>query len=126
MSGKVIFGGYDIEKYGKLGTTEDDIVWLSLTNKTDYFWTVNMDQARLYGGNPLNHKRIYSKVELQSRYLMIDTGLSYALAPYKDIKIIVDSFHKYYGVQCTPDNSTNLSFMLCDLKEKHYSELPNI
>jgi hypothetical protein len=42
MNGKVIFGGYDIEKYGKLGATDDDIVWLSLTNKTDYFWTVNM------------------------------------------------------------------------------------
>ena len=85
LKGKVILGGYDVEVYGQKGTTEDDIIWSNVTQSNDYFWTLSINQARLYGGKPLKSDTIYGEINLHSRYLMIDTGLSYALAPMSDI-----------------------------------------
>jgi len=44
-----------------------------------------MSKARLYGGKPLNNKQIYGDINMSSKYAMIDTGMSFALAPHKDI-----------------------------------------
>ena len=85
LSGKVIIGGYDIAKYATLGLTEADIIWSNLVSHKDYFWTLSMNQARMYGGKPKDHQQIYATFPLSSNKLIIDTGLSYALAPLRDL-----------------------------------------
>lgn len=42
IPGKVIIGGYDIEKYAKEGLTEDKIIWNKIETTPDYFWSVGL------------------------------------------------------------------------------------
>ena len=85
QTGKVILGGYDVSKYGAQGLTEKDIKWCSVVPKTDYFWTLSLNGSRLYGGKPIDGNQIFANMTLHSSSLIIDTGLSYALAPMADI-----------------------------------------
>ena len=94
IHGKVILGGYDVEKYAKPGLTKDDIIWTELTNKNDYFWTLVLNQlARFYGGSPSTKDSIFSNLKISSKYIIMDTGLSYALAPMKDIIMIAKALN---------------------------------
>ena len=59
---------------------------------------------------------------------MIDTGLSYALAPKQDIYNIVNALSSY-GVKCEDRSKQNeaLNFLYCHISEMHYlSDLPSI
>jgi len=40
--GKIVFGGYDIAKFAKPGSTENDIFWAELAHARTYFWTLKM------------------------------------------------------------------------------------
>jgi hypothetical protein len=42
VPGKVIIGGFDIEKYAKEGLTENDIIWNKIEMTPDYFWSVGL------------------------------------------------------------------------------------
>ena len=44
--------------------------------------------------------QIYGNITLSSLNLVIDTGLSYALAPIRDLQAIVKSFELNYGIKC--------------------------
>lgn len=66
---------------------------------------------------------------------MIDTGLSYALAPTYDIEKIVEALWVQYRVFCRLElyvdhietfTSAQLQFYYCDIQDKEFNELPNI
>jgi hypothetical protein len=42
ITGKVIFGGYDLAKYAEEGATEYDIKWSNTTKDKEYFWTLHL------------------------------------------------------------------------------------
>ncbi len=45
MPGKVILGGYDLNKYAQNGLTDNDIFWCDLAKGNDYFWSLNIQDA---------------------------------------------------------------------------------
>lgn len=83
IPGKVIIGGYDVQKYARFGLTEKDIIWNKIERTPDYFWSLGLQGARFYGGQPILSKQnlIYANLTETKRTLVLDTGLSYALAP---------------------------------------------
>jgi len=44
--GKVIFGGYNIEKYAKKGSSEKDIFWANQARNEEY-WAINNKQVNM-------------------------------------------------------------------------------
>ena len=129
IQSKIILGGYDLEKYANKNLGEEDIIWHKLNENNDYFWSLHMnDKAKFYGGTNLK-KKIYSFVNLVSKSIVIDTGLSYALAPLKDIISIANMLNNDYGIFCNVTESAiqdNLNFFDCDLKDQMISDLPTL
>lgn len=89
-----------------------------------------MQGARFYGGKTIISKPnlIYANLTSARRTLVLDTGLSYALAPSKDLASIFLNLDQNYGIQCFADTSkeNTLNFHICDLKGKDPSEIPNL
>lgn len=67
LYGKIQIGGYDVKKYGKEGLSDKDIIWSYLVQNDDYFWTLSMNKARLYGGKPLKSDQIYGDINMSSK-----------------------------------------------------------
>lgn len=114
--GKLTIGGYDVSKYGKSGSTENDIFWADMAHKRTFFWTLNMGQIQL-GQNA---------VKVDSKHLILDSGLSYALIPSDDYKVITTTLAKY-GVDCKANgeaqaNKAQVSSSSCSCKD--YQSLP--
>lgn len=40
--GKITFGGYDLAKYAKPGSGENDVFWSDLAHQRTYFWNLRM------------------------------------------------------------------------------------
>lgn len=128
LTGKVILGGYDLAKFASKDLGEGDVMWCNTTPNQDYFWTIAMNSARLYGGTPINKDIIFQGIQLTATNLMIDTGLSYALAPRADIMSIVAALSNY-GVKCENRSQKNeaLNFLYCSINEMFYvTDLPSI
>ena len=73
--------------------------------------------------------QIYGNVTSSSKRLVIDTGLSYALAPSHDLINLVNVLQTDYGIHCAPNlisTENSLNFNICDIKEKEFSEIPNL
>jgi hypothetical protein len=63
--------------------------------------------------------------EIKSRYVIMDTGVSYALIPGSDFVTIQDHLTQDYGVKCTePASSSLVSTYKCSCKS--YKDLPDI
>jgi hypothetical protein len=88
----VTFGGYDVALYAKPGKTEKDVFWAN-TVKNEKFWTLNM------GSISLGTKEVE---DIKSRYVIMDTGVSYALVPAVDFVTLTSNLDKNYGVKCSP------------------------
>lgn len=90
-----------------------------------------MRNPRFYGGKPKLDKEneIYGNVTSSSKRLVIDTGLSYSLAPSRDIYSLVNVLENIYGIHCAVDlveTENSLNFNICDLQDKDFSEIPNL
>lgn len=66
---KITIGGYDVEKYAK-----ENITWHNLTNKR--YWTIDMDSVKI-GEEDLI---------LTTHKVIVDSGTSYLLMPYRDFE----------------------------------------
>ena len=88
--GMVTFGGYDVAKYSK-GKAEKDVFWADTVHGEKY-WTLNM------GDVSLGTKSIDS---IKSRYVIMDTGVSYALIPAVDFVALTSELTSL-GVKCSP------------------------
>ena len=62
-----------------------------------------MSKAKLYGGKPKDSNQIFGDIDMVSKNVMIDTGMSFAMAPQKDIISIVQALDKMYGIKCQAD-----------------------
>jgi hypothetical protein len=73
---------------------------------------MNSDEIK-FGKNSKNVAKI------SSSNVILDTGLSYALIPSKDIKAMTDLLNSNYGISCSRDlsdvkeNGANLAFPRC-------------
>ena len=82
--GKLIFGGYDLEKFAKPDLTEKDIFWAPLEGNP-YYWTVNMNDLAYAGKSVIQ----------ESRKLILDTGMSFSIIPEADMNLIVSSLEEH-------------------------------
>ena len=89
--GRITFGGDEVEKYSKAGSTDKDLFWADMAHKKTYFWTLNMGDTQFADGN---------KLAVESKHVILDSGLSYSLIPSEDFKILTQTLEKSYGVKC--------------------------
>ena len=71
-NGKLMFGGYNLSKYARPGSTDESIFWANMAHKKQFFWTINMGENQMADGK---------KLDIASKFLILDSGLSYALIP---------------------------------------------
>lgn len=84
--GKMIFGGYDL-KWAKPGSDKKDIFWMKQSGNTSY-WAVNGDRVQL-GGETFSQK---------PQQLILDNGMSFAMAPEKTFADMVVAIQKQTGI----------------------------
>ena len=119
QDGRVTFGGYDVASFAKPGSTDKDIFW-SDTVRGEKYWTLGMSGVALKDAKTQNYLP-----EIKSRYVIMDTGVSYALIPGGDFVAIQDHLTHDYGVTCTePADSSLVSTYKCSCKS--YQDLPDI
>lgn len=102
-TGNLKFGGYDLSKYAKKGSTDKDIAWINLAE--DDSWTIPLNGLQFMDGG---------KVNLKSEQLTLDTGLSYALVPPRDIEDIILSLKDSQNFTCKKEGQLDLDMYVCN------------
>ena len=74
----VTFGDYDVKRFAKPGLTNKDVFWAK-TVQGESYWTLNLKDVGI-GANSLE--------DLNSKYVIMDTGVSYALIPASDFILL--------------------------------------
>lgn len=92
-NGKITFGGYDVEKFAQPGKTEKDVFWASMAHAATYFWVMNMGEIGFGDGQKMQN--------LVSKHMILDSGLTYALIPSEDFKVLTSLLESKYGVKCS-------------------------
>lgn len=87
--GKITFGGYDLAKYAKKGSTEKDIFWADQARNEQY-WAIN-NKAVTFGEKKLAN---------YSQYAVLDNGMSFAMAPQTSFIQLVKSLAEDHGIVC--------------------------
>jgi len=119
QDGRVTFGGYDVASFAKPGSTDKDIFW-SDAIRGERYWTLGMSGVALEDAKTQNYLP-----EIKSKYVIMDTGVSYALIPASDFLAIQEHLTHDYGVRCTePASSSLVSTYKCSCKS--YKALPDI
>ena len=108
--GKMIFGGYDL-KWAKPNSEKKDIFWMKQSGNTSY-WAVNGDKVQL-GAQTFSQK---------PQQIILDNGMSFAMAPEKTFADMVVAIQKQTGIQCF--ESKPVWGCMCD--SKSYDSLPNL
>lgn len=125
--GSITFGGYDVARYAKKGSTDADIFWSS-TYDGERYWTVPMIGAmydKEFLIKPTTTTGVAPLSDLDARYAILDTGVSYSLIPSRDYIKIQQTLEDGYGVKCTDSGSSSLvSVSNCECES--FDELPNI
>lgn len=67
-----------------------------MAHKKDFFWTVNMQNKLAFSDG--------KKLDLESRHMILDSGVSYALIPSEDFGKVSGFLEKNYGVKCKQGN----------------------
>jgi len=112
--GKIVLGGYDVDQYGKQGLTENDINWIELADDS---WTVPMSSVSFKGGD--------EAIPIKSTQMLLDTGLSYSMAPQDDITIMETAL-KAHGIPCTESHNGGLDLYECECSKEAYAALPSL
>ena len=113
----VTFGGYDVEKFAKPGLKEKDVFWASSVSNEKY-WTLNMNSVFL-GKDKVP--------DIVSKYVIMDTGVSYSLIPSDDFAAITSLLKKNFDVSCTPPATKDQNLVTthqCTCKD--YTSLPTL
>ena len=116
--GKMLFGGIDVEQYGKKGLTNQDIFWSPQGSNTAY-WTV--DSSRITFGT---QDKVISDKPAQ---LILDNGMSFGLAPNRQfvniVKFLWEDHHigckqmqPMWGCLCTKESYNKLPEMSFNFK----------
>lgn len=75
-----MFGGYDVNKFGKEGSTRDDVFWMK-TRENKFYWSVDMGDVQF-----ANDEKPLVKT---GTYAILDTGSSFNLIPTEDFKYFI-------------------------------------
>jgi len=70
--GKITFGGFDVEKYGKKGLKDKDVSWLD-QSRNEQYWAANNNQVK-FGDKSITK---------DNQQVILDKGMSFAMAPEK-------------------------------------------
>ena len=109
--GNLKFGGYNLEKYAKSGSTDKDIVWNPVV---DDGWTIPMNGAKFKNGGNL---------DIKASQLTLDTGLSYALVPPRDIEEMTDKLKAAHNITCAKEGFNDLDMFECKCDQAQYKKL---
>jgi hypothetical protein len=109
----MLFGGIDVEKYGKKGLTNQDIFW-SAQGSNGAYWTV--DSSLITFGQK---DKIVSKTPNQ---LILDNGMSFALTPNKQFVEIIKFLYKDHKIGCK--KMEPMWACMCD--KNSYESLPDL
>lgn len=88
-NGKMLFGGVDYSKYAKKGLTEKDVFWAAQSENKMY-WAVDNSGVKL-GGAPVSQKH---------QQVILDNGMSFAMAPQSSFFTFVTNLFKNHGILC--------------------------
>jgi hypothetical protein len=113
-TGNLKFGGYDLQKYAKPGSTDGDIVWNQVI---DDGWTIALSGVKYNKG---------SYLEIKAEQLTLDTGLSYALVPPRDIESIIDVIKTGSNFTCQKAGYNDLDLFECNCTEKDYQRINSL
>jgi len=108
------FGGYNVEKFAKEGLKESDVKWFEIDKQNMQYWSIPMGGDQISLGSGPN-----STAKISSSNVILDSGLSYALIPSHDIKVMMQLLNDKYGLSCARDqfdveqNGGNLAFPTC-------------
>ena len=91
----VTFGGYDVPRFAKDGLTENDVFWANIETD-EKMWTLNLEGIGL---SQAGSKDISKVEDIKSRYLIMDTGVSYSMLPTRDFENIINRLSSS-GVSC--------------------------
>lgn len=118
-NGMITFGGFDTSKFAKKGKTDKDIFWGNI-QLSEKFWTMPMSNISLSSKNGTT-KHL---TDADSRNVILDTGVSYAIIPTKDF-MAIETALKGYGVLCIePKESSLVSTYSCSCDS--YESIPDI
>jgi hypothetical protein len=106
-----MFGGFDLQRYAKSGTTNADIIW---TPVIDDGWTIPLSGVKVMDG---------ARVEIKAEQLTLDTGLSYALVPPRDIASLVEVVRAGSNFTCKQAGPGELELFDCNCTEKEYGRV---
>jgi len=97
----IMFGGFDTANYAKEGLNDSNIYW-ARAMMGEKFWTVRLNQIML------KNAKSADILQVQPRYLILDTGASYSMVPEKEFEVLMRQFASF-GVSCiAPKDSSDL------------------
>lgn len=106
----VTFGGFDVPRFAKQGLTDKDVFWANI-EKDEKMWTVNLESVGFRKPGSAETSNVEG---LKSRYLILDTGVSYSMLPTRDFETVKDALAQY-GVSCVqPKDSSAVSTYTCN------------
>jgi hypothetical protein len=76
---KITFGGYDAERFGQAGA---QVKWVDIDASNMNYWSLPMNGNQIRFGEEENANKT---AKITSSNVILDTGLSYALIPSKDV-----------------------------------------
>lgn len=109
--GNLKIGGYDLQKYARPGATPEDIIW---NPAVDEGWTIPMNGAKFKNS---------TKLDVKAEQLTLDTGLSYALVPPRDIEEITDKLKANTNITCQQEGHNDLDMYECQCSKAQYKAL---
>jgi len=113
--GRLTFGSWDLSKYAKEG---DAVFWANM-GPNEMYWTVHLDNVRFSTDS--------KALEINSQYLILDTGSSYTMVPYFDFTNIIEFLQMSYGIDCDSDSDDDLANLyFCDCSNQQYDTLPDL
>lgn len=95
---KITFGGYNVEKFAQQGLKEQDVAWLDTDPENKNYWSLPITNSQVQlgqlGGDPDSRPNQSTTANqsltapIASTNMIIDSGLSYALIPSRDVQAI--------------------------------------
>ena len=110
VKGKMLFGGTDFEKFAKKGATENDVFWSKQSSNPAY-WAVYAQDTR-FGEKPIADKQ----------QMILDNGMSFAMAPTQTFVKMVNTMFTDHGIACQEMQP----IWGCECTKAQYDKLPNL
>ena len=107
-----MFGGYDLEKFAKKGSTENDIVWAHKSVNPAY-WSVFTSGFKFGSASLADNKQ----------QAILDNGMSFAMAPHKPFLKFISSLYHDHGILCQPNKPM---WSCTNAFPENYKKLPPI